>query len=131
MKPIARLVTRMQGPGDGLIIGATLEGQSFFEPNTVYEIAEVLGIPTIRKVGKACGLAEREITDCMVDKNLWFGKLFSWAHSIEEILSARRWKLFLTRDEFDERTVKPSLCQSTGDVCERACSKGKCNLLED
>lgn len=131
MKPIARLVTRMQGPGDGLIIGAALEGQSFFEPNTVYEIVDVLGIPTIRKVGKSCGLDELEKTAGLVDKNLWFGKFFSWAHSIGDILAAKRGKLFLTRDEFDALTIQPNLCASTGGVCERACSKGKCKLLED
>lgn len=131
MKPIARLVTRMQGPGDGLILGSAIEGQSFFEPNTVYEIVDVLGIPTIRKVGKSCGLDEREKTTELVDKHLWFGKFFSWAYSIEQILEARQWRLFLTRNEFDELTTQPNLCASTGGVCERVCSKGKCKLLED
>lgn len=123
MKAIAKLVTRMQGPGDGLIVGSTMEGQSFFEPNTVYEIIEVLGVPTIRKLGKSCGLDEREKTAEFVDKHLWFGKFFSWAYLIEQILEARQWKLFLTRDEFDVLASKPNLCQSTGNDCETVCSK--------
>lgn len=131
MRSIARLVTRLQGKGDGLIVGSTLEGQSFFEPNTVYEIVEVLGVPTIRKIGKACGLDEHEKLKNSSEGNLWFGKFFSWAHGIAEILEARKSSLFLSRAEWDAAEKAGKTCPSTNELCEHNCEKKQCKILED
>lgn len=104
MKTVARFVTRMQGNNDGLFIGTSLLGQEDLEPNTVYEIRNVLGVLTIHKVGQSCGIDYNasEQVEVKSKSHLWFGRLFSWLYPIGDILEARQQSLFLTRDEFDD-----------------------------
>lgn len=99
MKPIARIVTRMVSSDDGLMIGSTFAGQEFFKPNTIYVIEEVCGVVTIREVGKACAYeGKREAAQA----HTWFKKLFRWTDGLEAVLQARGFRLFMTREEFDE-----------------------------
>ena len=97
-RPVARLVTRMQGEDDGLMIGVTLRQQGYFKPNTVYEIVEVLGVLTLREVGKACGF---EKGDDPAQRHLAFKKYFPWAEEIQNLLAVRGSRLFMTRAEYD------------------------------
>ena len=98
MKPIARIVTRMQGEGDGLMLGSTFPGQDFFKPNTVYEVERFCGVVTIREVGKACGF---EKGDDPADRHSFLKRLFNWAEEVQVLLVARGSRLFMTREEFD------------------------------
>ena len=99
MKPIARIVTRMQGEGDGLMLGSTFAGQDFFKPNTIYEIGKVCGVVTIKEVGKACGF---EAGDDPAQRHSFLKRLFNWAEEVQVLLVARGPRLFMTREEFDE-----------------------------
>lgn len=92
MKTVARLVTRLQGEGDGLILGAAFTGQAFFEPNTVYEVIESLGALTIHKVGQSsvAGIGET-VNDSPI--------LQTWASDAGDVLSIAGKALFLTREE--------------------------------
>lgn len=97
MKTVARFVTRLQGEGDGLFVGSlTQQGVGTLDPNSVYEIRDVLGQLTLVKIGEATGSNEgvigpkRERAD---------GIAFHWAHDISDILASRGALLFLARDE--------------------------------
>ncbi len=86
MKTVARFITRMQGKDDGLFIGSLFKGgEEFFEPNTVYEIREILGTLTIKKVGMGCGAGPN---NCATNKLHDRGTIFSWnsdiSHAMEE-----------------------------------------------
>lgn len=92
MKTLARLVTRMQGEGDGLFIGVTLKNHNFFKPNTVYEIVERFGEIAIREVGQGVPAESGEtVADSPVREH--------WANYIGDIIGTLGQTLFLTRDE--------------------------------
>ena len=96
MKAVARFVTRLQGEGDGLFIGA-LMSQGVFKPNTVYEIREILGELSIREVGMACGAGPN---NC-VSNNVVDGKaMFHWACEIGHIIAMHGRHMFLTLKEY-------------------------------
>ena len=96
MKTAARFVTRLQGDGDGLFIGA-LMSQGVFKPNTVYEIKEVLGELTIQEVGMACGAGP----DNCVSSSLGDGKtMFHWGCEIGHIIAMHGSHMFLTLKEY-------------------------------
>ena len=92
MKTIARLVTRLQGEGDGLMVGVALKGHNFFEPNSVYEIVDVLGTHTIRKVGQGTPAEEGEtVVDSPIGQH--------WSMHIGDLIGMAGPSLFLTRAE--------------------------------
>ena len=96
MKTVARFVTRLQGDGDGLFIGA-LMSQGVFKPNTVYEIKEILGELTIQEVGMACGAGP----DNCVSSSLGDGKtMFHWGCEIGHIIAMHGRHMFLTIEEY-------------------------------
>lgn len=69
MKVVARIITRMTSEEDGLFLGVTLKGNNtFFKPNSVYEVREILGEPTLVRVGDAHVNWNRTISD-IVDEN--------------------------------------------------------------
>lgn len=93
MKTIARLVTRLQGEGDGLMIGATLNDHNFFKPNTVYEIRDIMGQHVIVEVGQGVMAQENEtVADSPVRQH--------WGTEIGYLIGAVGGKMFLTRKEF-------------------------------
>lgn len=94
MKAQARLIFRGSGENDGLIIGATLKGQTFFEPNQVYELVECMGEVMIRKLGQS-------IVGTMEEGHAnWPIRHLSWASSIDTILGEGDRELMLTREEY-------------------------------
>lgn len=95
MKTIARLTTRLQGEGDGLMLGVALKGHNFFEPNSVYEIVEVLGTHVIRKVGQGTPGGEGEtVMDSPIRQH--------WAMDVGDLLGLAGANLFVTRAEMIE-----------------------------
>ena len=95
MKTVARFVTRLQGDGDGLFIGA-LMSQGVFKPNTVYEIKEILGELTIQEVGMACGAGPDNCVSSLGD-----GKtMFHWGCEIGHIIAMHGRHMFLTIEEY-------------------------------
>ena len=98
MKRVARFVTRLQGKGDGLFIGA-LMGEGAFKPNTIYEIHEVLGEHVIKEVGMACGAGpDNCVTDRMVDGEA----MFHWGFEIGYVLDMHGRNMFLTLAEYKD-----------------------------
>ena len=91
--PVARFVTRLQGEGDGLFIGSVMKGgKSWFEPNTVYQIEDVMGVLQITPLGKANGAGSgQNIGD---DNTLWH-----WAMDIGDIIARWGRHMFLTKKE--------------------------------
>lgn len=97
-KPIARFVTRLQGKGDGLFIGA-LMNEGAFKPNTVYEIVDILGVHTIREVGMAIGAGcDNCISNSMVHPDV----VFHWGSEIGYILESYGKAVFLSLDEWKQ-----------------------------
>lgn len=92
MKTIARLVTRLQGEGDGLFIGVTMKDHNFFEPNTVYEVVDVLGQHIIRKVGQGVVAEEGETVAASPVR-------LHWSTEIGYVIGVGGASLFLTREE--------------------------------
>lgn len=93
MKTIARLTTRLQGEGDGLMIGVALKGHDFFEPNSVYEIVDVLGGIIIRKIGQGTPAEEGEtVADSPIGQH--------WCQHIGDVIGMAGSSLFITRKEF-------------------------------
>lgn len=69
MRTVARIITRMTDEKDGLFLGVTLKGNSdLFEPNSVYELREIMGEISLVKVGEAHVNWGMRI-DCIVDEN--------------------------------------------------------------
>jgi hypothetical protein len=96
MKTVARILTRLQGEGDGLFVGALFKGGTeFFKPNTIYEIRECLGELRIVEVGQAAGAGPN---NCASGYNRDNGTQFSWAEDIGNVL-AKGGRIFLTREE--------------------------------
>lgn len=94
--PVARLVTRLQGEGDGLIIGSLLKsGQGLLEPNTVYELGECMlsGDLILRKVGKSLVAVSGETCDSS-PLNV------HWAMDLSNILAHAGKYLMLSKEEY-------------------------------
>lgn len=91
---IARILTRLQGEGDGLMIGALLKsGQDYFKPNSIYEIiycplSEEL---KIKYHGPSCIAGEGQTY-----KDSPLGK--TWFEDISDVLIMGQ-HIFLTPDE--------------------------------
>jgi hypothetical protein len=92
--PVARFVTRIQGEGDGLFVGSVMkDGRSWFEPNTIYQIEDVMGVLQITPIGKANGAESgQNIGD---DNTLWH-----WAQDIGSIIERWGRHMFLTKKEY-------------------------------
>lgn len=99
MTTVAKIVTRLQGDGDGLFIGSvTKAGLKSFKPNTVYEIVDILGVLAIREVGRATGAGD----DNCVDRSLNHEDTqFHWGTEIGDILNLGG-DIFLTTEEYRE-----------------------------
>ena len=97
MKPLVRLVTRDAGNGQvDLVLGAAFKGQDVFKPNRVYQIEDVLGVPTIRDLGPAA------IGDTRQDSLLHV----SWANDVGHVLSVGQSHHLLTAEEFRQLVKK-------------------------
>lgn len=102
----ARLIFRGDGPNDGLLIGVTLKGQTMFEPNTVYELSEILGEISIKKLG-------RSVIGTMEEgKDNWPIPRINAAQDIGTLLSENEGGyLWLSREEYElikaQRAVAP------------------------
>lgn len=96
MTMIARFIYRGSGENDGLFIGSSVKGQKFFEPNSVYEIFELLGETMIRKVGTSIIRNTAETHDTELDL-----PHMSWGWMINDIISSAGPELWLTRDEYE------------------------------
>lgn len=95
MKTIARLTTRLQGEGDGLMLGVALKGHNFFEPNSVYEIVDVLGTHIIRKIGQGTPAEDGEtVLQSPIGQH--------WAQDVGDLLGMAGANLFVTRAEMVE-----------------------------
>jgi len=96
MKTVARILTRLQGEGDGLFVGALFKGGTeFFKPNTIYEIRECLGELRIVEVGQASGAGPDNCASTRLHDN---GTQFSWASEIGHVI-AQGPTIFLTHEE--------------------------------
>ena len=103
VNPVARFVTRLQGEDDGLFVGAILkDGKSWFEPNTVYQIEDVMGVLQIREVGKASGAESGQKLG--EDNTLWH-----WAQDIGDIIARWGTRMFLTKKEYASILVNERL----------------------
>ena len=99
MKVIARIVTRMQGENDGLIIGAVLKGHDYFKPSTVYQIVEIMGELIVQEVGDATPAKDEEtVADSVVST--------SWSCEIGHVISMAGPYLFMSRDEAQKAISK-------------------------
>ncbi len=96
MKRVARFVTRLQGKGDGLFIGA-LMGEGAFKPNTVYEIQEILGEYVIKEVGMACGAGP---DNCVTNTMSSGEAMFPWFNDVGYIIAMNGEHMFLTLAEY-------------------------------
>lgn len=84
MKTVARILTRLQGEGDGLFLGALFKGGSaYFKPNTIYEIRDVLGVLTIVEVGRATGAGSDNCSSRTLDHKK---TQFSWFSDISHVM---------------------------------------------
>lgn len=98
MKTVARMITRLQGEGDGLFIGALLkEGKGVLKPNTVYEIREVMGVLQIVEIGQGCGAGD---DNCASNKMADGKTSFHWAQDIGNIIACHGKHMFLTLKEY-------------------------------
>lgn len=97
MKTVARIVTRLQGEGDGLFLGALFKGgDDYFKPNTIYEIKDVLGTLTIVEVGRATGAGPN---NCSSTKLGHKKTQFSWCSDIGHVMFYGA-SIFLTEEEY-------------------------------
>ena len=97
MKTVARILTRLQGEGDGLFLGALFKGgRDHFKPNTIYEIRDVFGTLTIAEVGRATGAGPDNCSSMKMD----YSKVqFSWCSDISDAMSLGG-SQFLTEKEW-------------------------------
>lgn len=106
-KTVARIVTRFQGEGDGLFLGALMRGgRDHLKPNTIYEIRDVMGVLTIVEAGRATGACSGEDSNCSSETMQDPRCQFSWAMDIGNILSQYNKTMFLTETEYIQ------LCES-------------------
>lgn len=100
MKTVARILTRLQGEGDGnedgLFIGVLFKGGlDYFKPNTIYEIKETLGALTVVEVGRATGAGPNNCSS----RNLDYSKVqFHWSSDIGHVIGHGA-GIFLTEKE--------------------------------
>lgn len=91
---VARLLTRLQGEGDGLILGALLKrDKEFFKPNSIYEIifCPLTEELKIKYHGPSCIASSGEpVKNSPIHKH--------WVEDVSDILSAGK-RIFLTPDE--------------------------------
>jgi len=97
MKTVARILTRLQGDGDGLFVGVLMGGElDYFKPNTIYEIKDVLGALTIVEAGRATGAGPNNCSS----KNLDYSKTqFHWGSEIGHVIDHGK-EIFLTEKEY-------------------------------
>lgn len=91
---IARLVTRLQGDDDGLIIGTLLE-PGVLKPNTVYNLKKCLltGSILLEEVGESivgCGMTG-----------------YNWAFEQNLLLERLQPYIFLSKDEYIQAVKDP------------------------
>ena len=88
-KSVARLVTRLHGNDDGLIIGSLIDDDSTLKPSTVYNIVkcELTGNLILQEVGES---AISSGTESFINTYWW--------QNIETILGKGRF-IFLTKEE--------------------------------
>jgi hypothetical protein len=107
--PFARIAIRNDEEPDTVILGKNF--RKFLEPGAVYEITEILGILTIRKVGVSCAtlIAERRWNAVQNKENfdefnadVVLGSNVSWASTIDMI--AENGDHLLTVEEVTLRT---------------------------
>jgi hypothetical protein len=97
MKTIARLLTRFQGEGDGLFIGALFKaGEGVLKPNTIYEIKDIMGVLTIVEAGRATGAGHENCSGTKCNDN---GIQFHWSTSIANVIDHGA-SIFLTEEEY-------------------------------
>lgn len=89
MTLVGRITTRLCDPDDGLAICSLVKNQTFFKPQHVYEIVEVMGELIIREVGPSW------IT---MDHNKSF---VTWNSTIDYILEDAGRYLGLSKIEYD------------------------------
>lgn len=93
---VARLLTRLQGEGDGLILGALLKRDTqFFKPNSIYEVifCPLTEELKIKYHGPSCIAGEGETY-----RDSPIGRV--WAEDVSDILSEGK-RIFLTPDELE------------------------------
>ena len=86
---VARFVTRLQGKGDGLIVGSLLSGgENLLKPNFVYNlhVCHMTGDLILRPVGECC------IEDLG----------YNWAFETQTILDRCSPEIFLSRKELHD-----------------------------
>lgn len=85
---LARFVTRMVDPDDGLIIGVTMkQGRQYFEPKSVYELRDVMGEHQLMYAGPC-------------------NPRINWNRAFHDIISEEGKYLYLTADEYAARSRK-------------------------
>jgi len=96
--PVARIVTRMQGGDDGLMIGTLFKtGVGFMKPNTIYEIRSICDVLTIVEIGRATGAGEANCTHNMMSGT---DAQFHWGQDIGNIIACHGQTMFLTEKEY-------------------------------
>lgn len=94
-KPQARFVTRMLGEDDGLFIGSAFKGNTFLEPNTIYEITEcqLSGDILVKKVGKSL-ISEGKVSDSPIKA--------TWCNEYDYTMAIAGKMALLTEEEWKE-----------------------------
>lgn len=92
--PVARILTRLQGEGDGLMLGALLQaGKEYFKPNSIYEViyCPLSGELKIKYRGSSviAGTGQK-YTDSPIKA--------TWCTGVEDVLLHGQ-QIFLTTDE--------------------------------
>jgi len=90
MKAIARFIFRNEKGKANLILGTCFKDQDYFKGNDVWQIEEILGELTLKKVGES-----------VVGEVGHKGELIgcNWDHSVNDILDYGKY-IFLTKEEF-------------------------------
>lgn len=93
MKSVARIVTRLQGKGDGLFLGTLLKnGEGWLQPGSIYEVVDCHGSLFLSRVWDACpAVSDETVMESPIRAH--------WSQDIGDILSSAGKYLFLTRDE--------------------------------
>lgn len=110
MTTVARLLTRFQGEGDGLILGTLLKsGQGYFKPNSIYEVVycPLSEEIKIKYRGPSCiASTGQKYTDSPLNA--------SWGAGVAGILR-RAPEIFLTPDELTKVFAQREAEQRTRD----------------
>jgi hypothetical protein len=102
MKTVARILTRLQGDTDGLFVGSLFKGgRDYFKPNTIYEIVDILGVLTIKEVGRATGAGQDNCSSSKLD----YSKVqFTWNTNIGHVFDCGS-SMFLTEKEWQDSKI--------------------------